>query len=56
MELLKPYNIKKNFITKDEANQILNWVDSINHVGNDSNYHLTELSKVLNGKSYIFDI
>ena len=56
MDLLKPYNIKKNFITKDEANQILNWVDSINHVGNDSNHHLTELSKVLNGKSYIFDI
>jgi hypothetical protein len=50
------FNIKKNFITKDEANQILNWVDSINHVGNDSNHHLTELSKVLNGKSYIFDI
>ena len=48
--------IKKNFITQDEANQIVNWLDSVNHTGDDSNYHLTELSKVLNGKSFIFDI
>jgi len=46
----------KNFITKDEVNQIVNWIDSVNHIGNDSNHHLTELSKVLNGKSFIFDI
>lgn len=48
--------IKKNFITQDEANQIVNWLDSVNHTGDDSNYHLTELSKVLKGKSCIFDI
>ena len=48
--------IKKNFITQDEANQIVNWLDSVNHTGEDSNYHLTELSKVLKGKSCIFDI
>ena len=50
------YKIKKKFITKDEVNQILNWIKSIDHEGNNSNHHLTELSKVLNGKSFIFDI
>jgi hypothetical protein len=50
------YKIKKNFITKDEANQIVKWIDSVNHTGNDSNYHLSELSKTLKGKSCIFDI
>ena len=50
------YKINKNFITKDEASQIVDWIESVNHYGNDSNYHLTELSKTLNGKSYIFDI
>jgi len=53
---LTPFKLKKNFITKDEVNQIVNWVDSVNHNGNDSNHHLTELSKGLNGKSCIFDI
>ena len=56
MENLESYKIKKNFITKDESNQIVNWLDSVNHIGNDSNYHLTELSKTLKGKSCIFDI
>ena len=56
MENTEPYKIKKNFITKDESNQIVNWLDSVNHTGNDSNYHLTELSKTLKGKSCIFDI
>ena len=54
--LLETYKIKKNFITKDEAKQIVIWLDSVNHTGDDSNYHLSELSKVLNGKSCIFDI
>ena len=53
---MKTYKIKKNFITKDESDQIVNWINSINHTGNDSNHHLTELSKLLNGKSFIFDI
>ena len=56
MENTETYKIKKNFITKDEVNQIVNWIDSVNHNGNDSNHHLTELSKTLNGKSYMFDI
>jgi hypothetical protein len=56
LENTETYKIKKNFITKDEVNQIVNWIDSVNHNGNDSNHHLTELSKTLNGKSYMFDI
>ena len=56
MENTETYKIKKKFITEDEVNQIVNWVGSVNHNGNDSNHHLTELSKTLNGKSYIFDI
>ena len=50
------YKIIKNFISDDEVKLIVDWVDSVNHNGNDSNYHLTELSKDLNGKSCIFDI
>ena len=56
MENTETYKIKKKFISKDEVNQIVNWIDSVNHNGNDSNHHLTELSKTLNGKSYMFDI
>lgn len=53
---LETYKIKKNFISKDESNQIVNWIESVKHTGSDSNHHLTELSKTLNGDSYIFDI
>ena len=53
---MESYKIKKNFITKDESNQIVKWLDSVYHTGNDSNHHLSELSKTLKGKSYIFDI
>jgi len=56
LEKLESYKIKKKFITKDEANQIIAWIDSVDHKGNDSNYHLTELSRTLNGKSFIFNI
>ena len=56
MENTETYKIKKKFITKDESNQIVEWIGSVSHKGNDSNYHLTELSKTLNGKSYMFDI
>ena len=48
--------IIKNFITKDEANQIINWLGSVNHTDRDSNHHLTEISKISNSKSFIFDI
>ncbi len=54
--VLETYKIIKNFITKDEANQIINWLDSVNHTDRDSNHHLTEISKISNSKSYMFDI
>jgi hypothetical protein len=56
LENTETYKTIKKFITKDEVNQIVNWIDSVNHNGNDSNHHLTEVSKTLNGKSYMFDI
>ena len=56
MENTETYKIKKKFISKDEVRQIVNWIDSVNHTGNDSNYHLSELSKELKGKSCMFDI
>lgn len=56
MEHLVDYKIKRGFITKDEVKQIVNWVDTIEHVGDNANSHLLELSRVLKGKSYVFDI
>lgn len=53
---LKNHKIIKNFITKDEVKLILDWIDSLKHREGNPNYHLSELSKELNGKSYIFDI
>jgi hypothetical protein len=53
---LSNFKIKKNFITQTESIQILDWIDSLNHSGNGSNYHLSEIAKDLNGASYIFDI
>ena len=50
------YKLVRNFISKQETKLIIKWVDSLNHVGNDPNYHLSELSKSLNGKTCIFDI
>jgi hypothetical protein len=50
------YRIIKKFISEEESIKIVNWVDSLNHTGDDINYHLSELSKDLKGKSCIFDI
>lgn len=50
------YRIIKGFITPSESSQIINWIDSIDHVGNGANHHLSKLSKELKGKTYMFDI
>jgi hypothetical protein len=50
------YKLVRNFISKQETKLIIKWVDSLEHKTNDPNYHLSELSKSLNGKSCIFDI
>ncbi len=50
------YKIIKNFISDYEVKLIVDWVDSLNPKDGDPNYHLSEISKVLNGKSCIIDI
>jgi hypothetical protein len=50
------YKIIKNFISDDEVKLIVDWVDSLNPEDGDPNYHLSEISKVLKGKSCIIDI
>lgn len=53
---LKTHKIIRNFITKNEANQIVKWIETLEHIDGSVNHHLKEISKLLNGKSYIFDI
>jgi len=50
------HKIIKNFISDDEVNLIVDWVDSLNPEDGDPNYHLSEISKTLKGKSCIIDI
>jgi len=50
------YKIVKGFINDDEVLQIVSWVDSLNPEDGDPNYHLSEISKALKGKSCIIDI
>jgi hypothetical protein len=50
------YKIVKNFISDDEVKQIIDWVDSLNPENGDPNYHLSEISKSIRGKSCIIDI
>ena len=54
--ILNNHRVRRNFISEEESKKIINWLDSIEHSGNDSNYHLSEISKELKGKSCIFDI
>jgi hypothetical protein len=50
------YKIVKNFISDDEVRVIVDWVDSLNPEDGDPNYHLSEISKELKGKSCIIDV
>jgi hypothetical protein len=50
------HKIIKNFINDDEVKQIIDWVDSLNPENGDPNYHLSEISKSLRGKSCIIDV
>jgi hypothetical protein len=50
------YKIVKGFISDNEVSQIVSWVDSLNPENGDPNYHLSEISKAMNGKSCIIDI
>jgi hypothetical protein len=50
------YQIIRNFISKEEANKIVSWVESLNQEDGDANHHLSYLSDELKGTSSIFDI
>lgn len=50
------YKIIKNFIKQNEVDKILSWVDGLSATELSANHHLREITKVLNGNSYIFDI
>lgn len=50
------HKIRKGFISRDEADSISRWVEGLSHEEGDPNPHLAELSKGLNGSSFIFDI
>ena len=50
------HKIVKNFISDDEVKLIVDWVNSLNPEEGDPNYHLSEISKTLKGKSCIIDI
>jgi hypothetical protein len=52
----KDHKIERGFVSREEAALILDWIEGLDHKGGDPNYHLSELSKELNGKSRIFDI
>lgn len=50
------YKIIRKFISNDEVNSIIDWVDTIKLSPKESNKHITLLASELNGTSNIFDI
>lgn len=52
----KNHKVIKNFISENEVLLIVNWVDSLKHENSNPNYHLIEISKTLNGESFMIDI
>ena len=52
----KNHKIINDFINDDEISLIIDWVGSLEHEDSDPNYHLSEISKTLKGKSCIIDI
>lgn len=52
----KNHKIVNNFITSEEANNILQWVSDINYITKCDNHHIKSIGKELNGVSLMFDI
>ena len=51
------YKIVNNFISIDEKNEIVNFIDSITSSDKDiKDSHVSYIAKKLNGNSYMFDI
>lgn len=49
------HKIVRGFLSKEERTQVLGWVESLDHPDGQANCHLSELSRRLKGKSYIFN-
>jgi hypothetical protein len=54
--LVQDYKLLKGFVSRSETEEIKAWVDSLTIESGSPNHHLSELAKVINGKSIIFDI
>ena len=54
--MVRDYKILKGFVSQGEVEEIKGWVDSLTEDVGSPNHHLSELSKVIKGKSFIFDI
>lgn len=50
------YKKIENFISDSQVEKIIVWTKSLNHSYKKPNHHLNEISKALNGNSFIFDI
>lgn len=50
------HKIARAFIGEDDARILVKWIEGISYKKTDSNHHLTELAKELNGASHIFDV
>ena len=50
------HKVVKSFICKEDAQLLIEWIESISHVDTKANHHLTELAKELNGVSHIYDV
>jgi len=50
------HKIIRSFITKEDAQVLIKWIEEIPQKELVSNFHLTSLAKALNGSSYIFDV
>jgi hypothetical protein len=52
----KNHKVINDFISDSEVSLITEWVESLNQEASDPNYHLSEISKTLKGKSCIIDV
>lgn len=48
--------IVKNFLSNEESNELLKWINNIEHYHNCDNAHIIAIRKNLNGNSFMFDI
>jgi hypothetical protein len=56
LENSETYRLKRGFITKEESNRIVSWVETLNATGFNANHHITEITQFLKGNSFMFDI